>query len=231
MTGDQAREVLAVARAQIEAWKVKLLPVAGPGAIIEGRTVTLTPAVVPAVVTAPTYTMVLWVQVTMTQAFHGEEPSGYEDATFEYEPRLVKQIPDFTGPEYEWAEDAAYVLPLIIAEAPQAGEFIPGKVWSGEYDDGAGTVITDLVKEASVRWYLLMHRDGQAVTFATGLFAGQKTLRVQTRSDPDFTGDLTSPRDLRMSSGGTVDSVTALTGSGGDTDTAQVYELLSISRR
>jgi len=69
MTGDQAREVVATARDQIERWKVKLLPVAGKGAVIEGRTVTLEPAAVP-VVARPVRTLMLhvWAEITMTQS-------------------------------------------------------------------------------------------------------------------------------------------------------------------
>lgn len=230
MTGDQARQCVEIARATIEEWKAKLLPVAGQGVVISDRQVTLLPvAAAPEVRARPTFTLELWAQVTMTQQFNGEEPPGYEDATFEYEPRLAKQVHSFTTDEYEWPETTGFVLPEIIVDDPQAGEFLPGKVWSGLYDPDGGPTITNLVKTASVTWYLLLHKTGQEVTFATGQFAGRRTLTVQTRADPDLTGDITSPRTLLMSRTGTVDTVTALTGSGGDNDTAQVYELVSIS--
>lgn len=250
MTGDQAREVVATARDQIERWKVKLLPVAGKGAVIEGRTVTLEPAAVP-VVARPVRTIMLhvWAEITMTQSMadvvSAPPPEYDESGTYVYPPFLVAALPfNEAASGYTW-ETLQEILPEAGSVSTPAGEFIAGQLWSGDYYMGTAPnyeiEIGDLSKTAVVTLYLrgryLEDADyqstiGDAASFEKEFNVGRRTVGTL------LTGDRASPLpsesqtgEVRIGYAGTTFNLTAISrGAYPDAPLTSTYCITSLSR-
>lgn len=163
MTGAQARQCVEIARATIEEWKAKLLPVAGQGVVISDRQVTLLPVEVP-VVARPVRTIMLhvWAEITMTQSMadvvSAPPPEYDESGTYVYPPFLVAALPfNEAASGYTW-ETLQEILPEAGSVSTPAGEFIAGQLWSGDYYMGTAPnyeiEIGDLQKTAVVTLYL-----------------------------------------------------------------------------
>jgi hypothetical protein len=162
MTPQQARDVLATARDHLERWKAKLLPVAGQGAVIEGRTVTLEPAAARPVTIVPRTIMLhVWAQITMNQSMTGVvtlPPEYDESGSYVYPPFLVASLAfSLARSDYTWGT-VQQVLPAAGTAAASAGELLLGGLWAGDYFEGTGpgydVEITDLQKTATVTLYV-----------------------------------------------------------------------------
>ncbi len=162
MTGDQARQCVAIARETIEEWKAKLLPLAGQGVVVADRQVTLLPVQPAAVVRTPKTLMIhVWAQVTMTQSMTGVvtlPPEYVENGTFTYPPYLVAAV-SYSQAQggYTWGT-LQQILPEAGSTSTPAGELAPGALWAGDYFEGTGpgydVEVTDLQKSAVITFYV-----------------------------------------------------------------------------
>jgi hypothetical protein len=160
MTGEQARQVLAAGRARIEAWKQKLLPIAGAGTQVEGTRVSLDPRGTAEPEPVRTLMLHVWAVITMNQTMTEVvtlPPTYDENASYEYPPFLVAAISytQATG-GYEWPQ-VPQILPAAGVAANEAGELLQGGLWQGLFVEGTAPsydIEVDLDKTALVTLYL-----------------------------------------------------------------------------